>query len=63
MFEGLSISVVIPRCNEAAGIAYTLRAVPSLVDEVIVVDAFSKDGTAAIARANGARVFSEVRRG
>jgi glycosyltransferase involved in cell wall biosynthesis len=63
MFKGSSVSVVIPTWNEAAGIAYTLRSIPSLVDEVIVVDAFSRDGTAAIARANGARVFSEVRRG
>jgi glycosyltransferase involved in cell wall biosynthesis len=63
MFKGLSVSVIIPTWNEAAGIAYTLRTVPSLVDEVVVVDAFSKDGTADIARANGARVFSEVRRG
>lgn len=34
-----------------------------MVDEVVVVDALSKDGTADIARANGARVFSEQRRG
>lgn len=63
MFRGHSVSVVIPTWNEAAGIAYTLRTVPSLVDEVVVVDALSTDGTADIARANGARVFSEVRRG
>src|SRR5512142_2962899 len=63
MFKGLSVSVIIPTWNEAAGIAYTLRTIPSLVDEVVVVDAFSRDGTAEIARANGARVFSEVRRG
>ncbi len=63
MYKGLSISVVIPTWNEAAGIAYTLRAIPSLVDEVIVVDSASSDGTAAIARANGARVFPEMRRG
>ncbi len=63
MFKGLSISVVIPTWNVAPRIAYTLRAIPSIVDEVIVVDALSKDGTAAVARANGARVFTEVRRG
>lgn len=63
MFKGLSVSVVIPTWNEAKGIAYTLRTVPSLVDEVVVVDALSTDGTADIARANGARVFLENRRG
>lgn len=63
MFKGQSVSVIIPTWNEAKGIAYTLRTVPSLVDEVVVVDALSSDGTADIARANGARVFSESRRG
>lgn len=63
MYKGHSVSVIIPTWNEAAGLAYTLRSVPALVDEVVVVDAFSKDGTPDIARANGARVFSEVRRG
>ena len=63
MYKGHSISVIIPTWNEAQGIAYTLRTVPSMVDEVVVVDALSKDGTADIARANGARVFSEARRG
>jgi hypothetical protein len=63
MYKELSVSVIIPTWNEAAGIAYTLRTVPSLVDEVVVVDANSSDGTADIARANGARVFTELRRG
>lgn len=63
MIRNLSISLVIPTWNEAKGIAYTLRTIPPLVDEVVVVDACSGDGTADIARANGARVISEVRRG
>jgi glycosyltransferase involved in cell wall biosynthesis len=63
LFEDLSVSVIIPTWNEAKGIAYTLRTVPSLVDEVVVVDANSSDGTAEIARANGARVVTELRRG
>jgi glycosyltransferase involved in cell wall biosynthesis len=63
MLHDLSVSVVIPTWNEAKGIAYTLRTVPSLVDEVVVVDANSSDGTAEIARQNGARVITELRRG
>jgi glycosyltransferase involved in cell wall biosynthesis len=63
MYNGLSVSVIIPTWNEAKGIAYTLRAIPSLVDEVVVVDALSTDGTADIAKRNGARVVSEIRRG
>jgi len=63
MHNGLSVSLIIPTMNEAAGIAYTLRTVPPVVDEVVVVDALSTDGTADIARANGARVIAEVRKG
>lgn len=63
MHQGLSVSVIIPTWNEAKGIAYTLRTIPKLVDEVVVVDAVSTDGTADIARANGARVLLEARRG
>jgi glycosyltransferase involved in cell wall biosynthesis len=63
MFKGQSVSVIIPTWNEAKGIAYTLRTVPSLVDEVVVVDASSSDGTADIARQNGAKVITELRRG
>lgn len=63
MFKGRSVSLVIPTWNEAKGIGYTLRTVPSLVDEVVVVDALSSDGTADIARQNGARVVPEARRG
>jgi glycosyltransferase involved in cell wall biosynthesis len=63
VLRNLSVSLVIPTWNEAKGIAYTLRTIPPLVDEVVVVDACSGDGTADIARANGARVISEVRRG
>jgi glycosyltransferase involved in cell wall biosynthesis len=63
VYRNLSVSVVIPTWNEAKGIAYTLRTIPALVDEVVVVDACSSDGTADIARANGARVIPEIRRG
>jgi glycosyltransferase involved in cell wall biosynthesis len=63
VFKEYSVSVIIPTWNEAKGIAYTLRTVPKLVDEVVVVDASSSDGTADIARQNGARVVTELRRG
>ena len=63
MIHGLSVSVVIPTWNEAAGIGHTLKSIPAFVDEVVVVDALSTDGTGDIARANGARVVPEARRG
>ena len=61
---GRTVSVVMPARDEAetvAGIVTCLRAqlVPAgLVDEVIVVDDASTDGTAAVAAAAGARVVT-----
>ncbi len=53
------ISVVIPALNEEKAIALVLQSIPSLADEIIVVDNGSTDQTAQIARDNGARVISE----
>jgi glycosyltransferase involved in cell wall biosynthesis len=44
------ISVVIPAKNEARNIAWVLQRVPSYVDEVIVVDGLSNDGTLEVAK-------------
>jgi len=57
------IVVVIPALDEEEGIADVVREVPPLVEEVIVVDNGSRDRTAAAARAAGATVVSEPRRG
>jgi glycosyltransferase involved in cell wall biosynthesis len=46
-----SISVVIPTLDEAANLPHVLARVPAMVDEVILVDGHSKDGTIDIARA------------
>jgi glycosyltransferase involved in cell wall biosynthesis len=45
------VSVVIPTLNEAANIGWVLRRLPAVVDEVILVDGLSTDGTVAAARA------------
>jgi glycosyltransferase involved in cell wall biosynthesis len=59
-----SVSVVIPALNEEESIADVVRAViAERVGEVIVVDNGSTDRTAERARAAGARVVSEPRRG
>ncbi|HEV2881087.1 MAG TPA: glycosyltransferase family 2 protein [Pyrinomonadaceae bacterium] len=58
------VSVVIPALNEEETIAAVVRAVPrEIASEVIVVDNGSDDRTAERARAAGARVVCEPRRG
>ena len=60
----MRVSVIIPTRNEAQAIGRVLADLPSdLVNEVIVVDNQSSDGTPAIASRMGARVISEARRG
>lgn len=57
-------SVIIPALNEEQTIAQVVRDIPrDIVDEVIVVDNGSTDGTAQRAGEAGARVVSESRRG
>jgi glycosyltransferase involved in cell wall biosynthesis len=60
----LKISVVIPAYNEAPAIAEVIDAVPqNVVQEIIVVDNGSTDGTAEQAAEAGARVIQEPRKG
>jgi glucosyl-3-phosphoglycerate synthase len=63
---GLSVSVVLP-CREVAETVgpilrevAALRRRAALVDQVVVVDAGSRDGTAAVARRHGAEVHDEA---
>ncbi len=59
------VSVVFPAYNEAANIDRAVREFKSVpvVDEVLVVDNNSRDGTADLAHAAGARVVTEMRQG
>ncbi len=63
MLHDKTISIVIPCFNEAEGLRALLPNLPPSADEVIVVDNGSTDETAAVARAAGARVLTEPRRG
>jgi len=63
MYKGQSITVIIPCLNEEQGIEQILRAMPELVDEVVVVDNNSTDRTAEVAGSLGAYVVRENVRG
>jgi glycosyltransferase involved in cell wall biosynthesis len=57
------VAVVIPALDEEEAIGLVVAEVRPLVDEVVVVDNGSRDRTADVARAAGARVVREPRRG
>jgi glycosyltransferase involved in cell wall biosynthesis len=59
----LRICAVIPVLNEAGAIGPMLARLPALIDAAIVVDGGSRDDTVAEARAAGAIVLDETRRG
>ena len=60
----MKISLIIPALNEEEPLPDVLASVPpGAVDEIIVVDNGSTDGTAAVARRAGARVVTEPRKG
>ena len=63
MYRGKSISVVIPCHNEEDGIRAVIAQMPSIVDEVLVVDNASTDRTSEVATSLGARVVYEGRKG
>jgi len=65
MWQGRGVSVVFPAYNEQAGIAAAVADFGSLeaVDEVLVVDNNSRDQTASLAEAAGARVVREPHQG
>lgn len=57
------ISVIIPAVDEEEAIGLVIAEIPPTVHEIVVVDNGSRDRTAEVARAAGARVVSEPRRG
>ncbi len=58
------VALLVPALNEEASIGGVLASLPpGLYSQVLVVDNGSTDGTAAVARAHGATVVNEPRRG
>ena len=57
------IALIIPAYNEEKSIGNVLTDIPSIVVETVVVDNNSTDGTAEKARAGGATVLHEPRKG
>jgi glycosyltransferase involved in cell wall biosynthesis len=63
MYRGKRVSVIIPCHDEEEGVRAVIERMPSLVDEILVVDNASNDRTAEVARELGARVVHEARKG
>lgn len=59
----LDVSVVIPCFNEAEGLRSMIPQLQSVANEIIVIDNGSTDNTAEVARAMGARVAYEDKKG
>jgi glycosyltransferase involved in cell wall biosynthesis len=64
VFRGFRVLLIIPALNEAESIGPLLAEVDrELIDDIVVADNGSRDGTAAQAAAGGAAVVYETRRG
>ena len=57
------VAVIIPALDEEQSIGLVLAEIPKIASRVVVVDNGSRDRTAEVARAAGAEVVSEPRRG
>lgn len=57
----MQLSVVVPTLDEAARVGALVARLQAEADEIVVVDAGSADGTAALAEAAGARVLQGPR--
>ena len=58
-----TVAVIIPALDEEPSIGKVLDDIPRWVDDVVVVDNGSTDGTRRVAEAHGARVLREPERG
>ncbi len=62
-FDKKKISLIVPAYNEAESIGYVIDNFKGKVDEIVVADNSSADGTASIARQRGATVYTGIFKG
>ncbi len=58
-----TIKVIIPAYNEAGSIGHVIKDIPEFIEEVIVISNNSTDATEQVAKAAGATVLKEPRKG
>lgn len=58
-----SIKVIIPAYNEAGSIGLVIKDIPSIVEEIVVVNNNSTDATEQVAKTAGATVLKEAKKG
>ncbi len=63
MFEDKKVSVLIPCLNEMHGLDSVLKTLPDFIDEVIVVDNGSTDGSIEITKKYNIKLLTEEARG
>ncbi len=63
MLHNNRVAVIIPARNEAKALPHILQDIPAWVDQIIVANNGSSDGTASIASSCGATVVNEQREG
>lgn len=63
MYRSKTVALIIPARNEALSLPYVLKAIPKVVDRIVVVDNGSTDDTSQVAKKYGAQVVSEPRAG
>ena len=59
----LTVSVIIPAYNEVQAVGHVLSHLPDDLDEIILVDNNSTDGTGEKAKTLGITVLKEAKRG
>ncbi|NTV23313.1 MAG: glycosyltransferase family 2 protein [Nanoarchaeota archaeon] len=57
MRDNKSISVIIPTLNEEKNLPIVLASLPKYIDEVLIIDGYSVDGTVEIAKRHNAKVI------